>query len=228
MKIHDAFEQNSLEWLAARAGVVTASDFDQIMTPTFQSRTGEMPYSYLCLKLAEKWDGPQPQQYSIDMDFGKILEENAIPFYEGAFDEKINRVAFITNDDGKIGCSPDGLLGDEGGIEIKCPRMQTHVKYLLSGELPKDYACQVHGSMYVTGRPWWKFMSFHRKMPPLVLTVFRDEKIIAQIDSAVEHFVGMLDEKMKFLEEINGGPPKRKTPATQPQPQPEPDDVPIP
>jgi hypothetical protein len=214
MKIHTEFQQNSLEWLLARAGVVTASEFDSIMTPEFKPRTGETVKSYLALKLAEWWTGgPMPGFNTIDMEFGKIREDEAIPTYTLETGIAIQRVAFITTDDGKIGCSPDGLIGDDSGIEVKCPLPQTHVKYLLSGIVPKDYAAQVHGAMYVTGRSHWVFMSYSPRFPLLIIDVERDEEIQEKIGSALGDFLEMLAEAQERLIALNGGPPRRLEPS---------------
>lgn len=200
-------EQNSLEWLMARVGVPTASEFDNIMTPLFVPRKGETQETYLSRKLAEWWlGGPLPNFNSIDMEFGKIKEETAIPWYEFEFSETIQTVGFVTDDSGIIGCSPDGLIGEDGGIEIKCPLPQTHCKYLMSGEVPHQYLAQVHGSMFVTGRPWWKFLSFCPRFPSLVLTVFRDEDIQRAIGDTLSKFLERFDKAKNKLEEMNGGP----------------------
>ena len=209
MKIHTEFAQNSLEWLAARAGIVTASEFGNILTPKFEIRKGQMPETYLARKLAEKWVGPLPGFNSLDMEFGKILEAEAKPFYTLQFSEEIQSVALITSDDGKVGCSPDGLIGEDGGIEIKCPEPQNHVKYLMAGNLPDDYAAQVHGCMFVTGRKWWRFMSYRRNFPPFVTTIERDDGIQSAIADALEIFIPKLDAAYNRLCEMNGGPPKR-------------------
>ncbi len=205
MKIYTEFQQSSLEWLAARAGVVTASEFGEIITPLFKAREGKGVESYLCQKLAEQWMGPLPSFNTIDMEFGRIKEEQAIPFYEGVFDEKIQQVALITDDKGKYGCSPDGLIGDDGGIEIKCPRAENHLKYLRAKELPDEYALQVHGSLYVTGRKFWKFVSFHPRFPIFVTTVYRDEEKCELISEALGDFLEKLDEGLKELVKMNGG-----------------------
>ena len=218
MKIHTAFSQNSLEWLAARAGVCTASEFDELMTPKFKARDGKMVESYLSRKLAEKWMGPLPSFQTLDMEFGRIKEESAIPFYELEFSETVRQVALVTDDAGKIGCSPDGLIGEDGGIEIKCPRAETHVKYLLAGELPEEYALQVHGCLYVTGRKFWKFMSYHPKFPPFVTTIERDENVCSFIGETLAAFMPKLDAAYARLVEMNGGEPKRFT-VKQPEPQ---------
>lgn len=199
-------QQGSLEWLAARAGIPTASEFDNLVTPEFKIRTGEMPNTYLAQKIAEFWTGGAIAGYmSLDMEFGKILEEQAIPFYELTFDEEIQRVGLITTNDGKIGCSPDGLIGDNCGIEIKCPNADTHVKYLLSGEVPKQYLAQIHGGMFVTGRPLWRFMSYRRGFPPLIKAVERDEKIQATLKQSLDYFLERFDDAVQKLKTLNGG-----------------------
>lgn len=215
MKIVEV-QQNSLEWLLVRSGIPTASEFDNLLTPEFEIRRGEMPKTYLARKVAEAWSGgPLPGFNTLDMDFGKILEEEAVPFFEFTTGETVDRVGFVTTDDGSIGCSPDGLVGELGGLEVKCPESQTHVKYLLNGKLPKEYAAQVHGSMFVTGRSYWHFLSYRRNFPPLILTVHRDKEIQSKIAEALYAFLRQFRDAMSRLEEINGGPPKRKrsTPA---------------
>lgn len=228
MIIHDDFEQGSLQWLRARAGIPTASEFDQLLTPKFEIRTGEMPKTYLSKKLAEAWSGMPlvSEQNSFAMEQGVILEESAIPWYELEFGEQVRRVGFITTDDGRIGCSPDGLISD-GGIEIKCPQSHTHIGYLLAGDVPKDYLCQVHGSLFVAGAPFWKFVSYNRRLPPLVLTVFRDDDIQKRIAEALAGFLERFDASMKRLVEMNDGiRPERPKLAPLPKTEePEPEDV---
>lgn len=210
MKIHREYKQQSEAWMLARAGVATASEFDQLVTPKFELRKGQMPDSYLAAKLAERWlGGPLPGFTAFATEQGAILEEECIPWLEFEWSVPIDRVGFITTDDGRAGCSPDGLIGDIG-VEIKCPQPQNHVKYLLKNVVPDDYLLQVHGSMYVTGLKQWRFVSYRRLMPPLVLTVERDEAVIAVIDEAVTLFVDRLDRAYERLVELNGGEPSRK------------------
>jgi hypothetical protein len=219
MILHTEYEQHSAEWMIARSGIPTASEFDSLVTPDFKIRTGDMPKTYLAKKLAEAWQGGPLAGFNVfDMEQGQILEDEAKPWYELEFGEKIQSVGFVTTDDGRVGCSPDGLIGDDGGIEIKCPAAHTHIGYILKGELPKDYAAQVHGSMYVTGRPWWKFLSYRRHFPPLMLTIFRDEEIIEKIDEAVKEFLACFDSAMARLIEKNGGPPHRSSIPSTPKP----------
>lgn len=210
--------------MLARSGIPTASEFDALVTPDFKVRTGETPHAYLSKKLAEAWQGGPLLGFNVfDMEQGQILEDEAVPWYELEYGVTVERVGFVTTDDGRVGCSPDGLLANNQGIEIKCPRPETHVRYLLNGTLPKDYAAQVHGSMFVTGYESWKFLSYRRHFPPLLIVVERDEKIQQAIKTALDDFLAKFDAGMKRLTEINGGPPIRKPKAaTEPMPQPKP------
>lgn len=222
MKIHTGFVQGDPLWLLARAGLPTASEFDALVSPTWKIKEGKGPHTYLCEKLAEAWQGgPLPQPKVFAMEMGNILEDEAIPWLELEYGIKIDRPAFITTDDGRIGCSPDGIIsGTEIGVEVKAPQADTQVRYLLDGKLPDDYVMQVHGSMLVTGFKKWKFLSYRRKFSPMVLTIERDEEKIAVLQAALDLFLEQFDEGMKRLCEINGGPPRRLAPYTPKKDQP--------
>lgn len=212
MKIHPA-PQGSQEWMLARSGIPTASEFDQLVSPTFEIRKGEMPTTYLNRKIAEYWQGgPLPGFGSFDTEQGQILEQEALPFYELEHGVTIQRTGLILADDGLTGCSPDGLIGEEDGIESKCPAAHTHVGYLLRGELPKDYGPQVHGAMFVTGRPRWTFFSYRRHFPAFRLVVERDEKIQETLAEALALFLARLQTAKERMMELNGGPPLRTLP----------------
>lgn len=221
--------QQSVEWMQARAGIPTASEFDNLVSPTGEVRTGKMPETYLYMKLAEWWvGGPIASLNVFDVEQGRILEEEAIPGYELEFKESINRVGLVTTDDGLVGCSPDGLLGEDSGIEIKCPALHTHIGYLMKGKLPPEYVHQVQGSMYVTGRKQWTFVSYRRKLPWLHLTITPDDKYQKALGDALDLFLVNLGKAKARLIEINGGPPKRFSAApkaTQPAFQSDPNDI---
>lgn len=206
MKIHPG-KQGTYEWLQARAGIPTASEFDQLVTPRYQIKKGQGPKSFLEKKVAEYWQGgPLPSWQGMDMEIGQILEERAKPWFELMTGEPITNVGLVTTDDGRVGCSPDGLIGEDGGIEIKCPARHTHVGYLLDGVLPEEYELQVHGSLYVTGRKYWNFLSYDSKFPKLLLRVERDGRKCSIIHDAMQGFLMAFDAAVKRMEEINGGP----------------------
>lgn len=208
MKTHDC-KQSSKEWHALRLGRPTASEFDALVTPEFKVRTGQMPRTYLYEKLCERLLGYSPKAdfTSFDMGQGVILESEARPYYEFTYDVKVATPGFCTTDDGQIGCSPDGLIGEDGGIEIKCPQPAMHLRYLLEGTVPKEYLAQIHGSMLVTGRPWWIFMSYSRQFPALVLRVERDNTIQATLHNALDDFLEEFDTKLARVTALRGDNP---------------------
>lgn len=194
MKIHDV-SQRTLDWAMLHVGIPTASGLHNLLTPEFEIRKGEMFRSYMYLKLAEYWRGePVLELSTFSIEQGEIVETEAKPFYALETNQKVSEVGFITTDDGTFGCSPDGLIGADNGLEIKCPSAQVHVKYLVSGELPKEYAAQVHGSMFVTGFPRWTFLSYRRNFPPLILEVKRDNTIMEKIGEALREFRFQFDQ----------------------------------
>ena len=211
MKIIDC-KQGSDEWLQARLGIVTASELDSIISPTWKMRESDGVKTYLARKLAERWRGaPLASYHGGSMEQGSIREDEAVSFYE--FDQNVTarRVGFITTDDGTMGCSPDGLL-DDSGLEIKCPEPHTHVRWLLDGKLPAEHRAQVYGGMLVTGLQRWVFMSYCRGFPPLVLTIESDPAILDAIRTAHAAFMRQFDEAWASIEKMNGGPPTRLVP----------------
>lgn len=202
MKIHNV-EQGSGPWLALRLSLPTASEFDQLITPMWKIKTGEAPKSYLYQKICEKFMGAFADGgSSFAMGQGSIMEHEALPWFSFAHEMNVQRVGFCTTDDGRIGCSPDGLIGEDGGIEIKCPSPQTHLRYWVEGVLPKEHAAQVHGSMYVTGRKWWYFLSYSRQFPALLVRIERDEEIQSKINEALSTFISEYDELYSRLKKI--------------------------
>ncbi len=205
MKIHDC-EQMTLEWIRLHFGIPTAACLDQFLTPEFELRKGEMPKTLVYKKVAEKIQN-RPlidlDKSSFMMEQGMIIEEEARPWYALEYDKKIRQVGFITSDDGRVGCSPDGLIeGEECGLEIKSPAAHTHVKYLVNGMLPKEYAAQVFGSMFVTGFKKWIFVSYRRGFPALVLEINRDEVFMTKIKNAVDSFHRDFDYAMQRISNI--------------------------
>ena len=215
MKIHDC-EQGTLEWTKLHFGIPTASGLDNLLTPEFELRKGELPKTYVYKKVAEKLQG-RPlidlNASSFMLEQGMIIEEEARPWYALEYDKKVKQVGFITTDDGRFGCSPDGLIASTStsptlpcdydcGLEIKSPAAHTHVKYLVNGALPKEYACQVMGSMFVTGFKKWIFVSYRRGFPALVLEIYRDEKAMSAIASAIDSFHSDFDRAMERISNI--------------------------
>jgi len=208
MKIHEV-EQGTEEWLALRCGIPTASEFRNLVTPKWKVRTGAGVDTYLARKLAERWRGSPLTSWSGgSMEQGSLLEGEAVPYFEIETGQSVERVGFVTTDDGRWGCSPDGLLsGGGGGIEIKCPEPHTQVKYLLAGVCPEEYVAQVQGSMLVTESATWTFFSYCRGFPDLILVIERDEDAMEALADALEEFSERLDNGYGMLMDLFGRQP---------------------
>lgn len=105
------------------------------------------------------------------MQHGVDTEPEARKWLKMRLGQDIPRVGFCVSDCGRWGCSPDGLIGEDGGAEIKCVQLTTQIRYLLEGELPPEYAAQVHGSLIVTGRKYWKFLSYNPTLDSLGMII---------------------------------------------------------
>ncbi len=185
--------QGSDEWIEARLGIPTSSQFHRIITP----KTGKLSSQadgYAHELLAEELLGhPIDESASDFMARGTALEKSAVEFYEFQRDMNTQRVGVILRDDGLTGCSPDRLVGDDGGLEIKCPSAKVHVSYML-GQDADTYKCQVQGALWITGRAWWDWLSYNPELPPVLIRFERDEEFIAKLAAAVDQFIEYLYE----------------------------------
>jgi len=184
-----------------------------------------MPQSYLSSKLAEAWlQAPLDGFTSWSMDQGSILESEARPWLSLELGLDVTPIGLCIHDNERCAASPDGIIGNNAGAEIKCCEPKQHVSYLLANKVPDQYLAQVHFSMFVTGFKQWKFVSYRRYFPNLVLTVERDEEIQSKIAEAVDLFLVKFDAAMKRMEELNGSPRPKRRPLT-PMPPREPEFV---
>jgi predicted phage-related endonuclease len=200
--------QGSPDWFRVRRGVITASEVDAIVTPDFKPRTGEGVKTFICQKVAERLmrieEGESRSAPSWAADQGQILETLAIPWFEFETGIKVERVGFCLSDDGRIGCSPDGLIGEDSGIETKCPQPKAQVRYLIDGAVPKEYLAQVHMSLLVTGRETWRFVAYSQDLPRMIVKVDRDESILDKLRDAVYAVVARIDDECAKVDAMNG------------------------
>lgn len=188
MIVHD-FKQYSTEWWAARRGMPTSSEASRIITPKKAELSGQVD-AYACDLIAEKFDayyGQHEDYVSSAMRNGTLMEPESRRFYEFQRDLEVKQVGFITTDDKRFGCSPDSLVGDDGGLELKNPTAATHVRYLIDGGLPAQYKPQVHWCLVVTGRKWWDFCSYSSGLPPVLVRVEPDD-YTEKLRGCMEHF----------------------------------------
>jgi len=198
MKVLD-FPQGSAEWLASRAGRVTASRISDVLAKV---KTGEAAArrDYRAQIVAEILTGkPQDEGYVNDaMKHGTENEPFARSAYEVSRGILVDQVGLVLHPEiDRAAASPDGLADKDGLLEIKCPKTATHLEYLLAGEVPSKYRPQMLWQMACTGRAWCDFVSFDPRLPQdlqlFVVRLQRDDKAIQEMEKEVR----------KFLEEVD-------------------------
>jgi hypothetical protein len=191
-------EQGTIGWLLARAGIPTASEFHTVMAVGKQGGKSLTRTAYLNKLAGEILTGEPMTSYSNgDMERGKLMEDEARDLY--AFQNALEpqRVGFVRN--GEKGASPDSLIGDKGGLEIKSAAAHIQVARLLDGGLPSEHKAQVQGNLWVCEREWWDFCSYCPKLPLLQVRVYRDETYIAKIANEVDLFNIELQQTVEFI-----------------------------
>ena len=193
MKIHKKLEQRSPEWYKLRAGKLTCSALGNILTPA-KLAISKSIVEYAYEKAAEIITGEiEPMTENWQMKRGVELEPEAVRCYEEHKGVTVERVGFIEGHY-HIGYSPDGLVGDDGLIEIKCPSPKVHFKTLLDGKIDGKYMLQMQGGMLASGRQWCDFISYSEGLALAVIRVERDEVICDAIKKASEEFFNRVNE----------------------------------
>ena len=182
--------QGTDAWLAARCGLLTASEMKLILTPTLKAASNDKERGHLYELLAQRiTQHVEPHYISDDMLRGMEDELTARDLYSEKY-APATQCGFVTNDRWgvTIGCSPDGLVGDDGMIEIKSRRQKYQIETIVSGEMPADYLMQVQTALLVTERAWCDFVTYSGGLPMLTLRVFPDPKVHDAIISAAQAF----------------------------------------
>jgi hypothetical protein len=185
--------QNTPEWENARIGIPTASGFAHIITAA--GKPGGQAEKYRNQLLAEWW-----YQTPFDwtgssgfMERGKDLEREARAYYQFQHRVKVQLGGFCYRDDRMAGCSPDGLIGEARGLEIKCPSLPVHIGYLLNPRaLAADYHVQVQGSLNITGLPEWDLLAYHQDLPPVEIRVLPNLQFQIALKRQLDRFISDL------------------------------------
>ena len=181
-------EQNSPEWQTARMGIPTASEFKSILA----KGQGKTRRTYMMKLLGERLTGKPMESYTNHhMDRGHDMEAEARRDYMFVMGEDAAPVGFIRN--GKMGCSPDSLVGDRGLLEVKTKAPHLQAEVLIAGKLPTEHKAQVQGQIWVAERDWCDFVSYWPGMPPFIIRVERDEKYIEVLSEEVARFSDELE-----------------------------------
>ena len=195
MQIFD-FEQRSEDWFKIRSGVPSASEFSNIVQSDGSPSKSRTKYLY---KLVGEKLGALPEESYTNkaIENGILREADAREMYSRDV-KPVVQVGFCIHDEG-YGCSPDGLVEEDGVIEIKCPILSTHIEYLIKQKLPTDYVQQVQGQLLVTGRKYNDFISYYPGLKPLVVRCYRDEVFISRLRLELLKFITELNELTEKL-----------------------------
>lgn len=197
----DIIEQRSPEWFALHVGKPSAGSMNKIITST--GKASSQRHEYLHRLAGERVLGTVEQNglNTVWTRRGTELEPEARSVYAMENEVEVEEVGFITDDQGRYGCSPDGLILPNKGLEIKCPSLSVFVGYVLGGKLPTEYKVQVQASLFITGFEQWDFFAYYPDMKPFQLTVEPDLKFHEILREELERFCDDLDRVEKELRE---------------------------
>jgi hypothetical protein len=210
-------EQGTAEWFDARAAIPTASEAKRVVTPsTLQYAAGAATYA---AELLVEWAlgyAVTDTGQSAWMTRGTEMEQAARDWYAYIQDVEVERVGFTLTDDGTFGYSPDGLVGEDGAVELKVPAAHTHIRYMLNPKLlVAEYRHQVQSGLYVTGRQWCDLASYNPDLPKVLERVERDEKYILALHKHLRTFTNDLNKAKRELVRLGFTP----RPGTEPPPE---------
>jgi len=180
--------QNTPEWFEARRGIVTASRFADVLA----KGQGITRRKYMLTLAGEAITGECAESFSnAHTERGHIMESEARDMYAFTNDVEPLSVGFMRR--GRVGASPDSLVGDDGLLEIKTKLPHLQLDVLDKGKLPSEHVAQVQGQLWISGRAWCDFVSYWPRLPLFCIRVERDEAYMASLQQAVDDFIGELD-----------------------------------
>lgn len=202
-------EQQTEEWFSQRLGKVTASRVADIIAKT-KSGYSTSRANYMAELICERLTGSRGDSYmNAAMAWGTATEPQARSAYEAATGQLVETVGFVPHPTIlEAGASPDGLVGDDGLVEIKCPNTSTHIDTLLGKSVPSKYITQIQWQLACSGRKWCDFVSYDPRMPEnmqmFLFRVPRNDETIAELVKEVVQFLSELDGKITNLQREYG------------------------
>jgi putative phage-type endonuclease len=196
--------QGSEGWFQQRLGLVTASRLSDVMAKT-KTGYGASRANYMAELICERLTGTRQNGFtSAAMEWGTATEPQARAAYEFYHDVTVDEAGFVQHPEiAESGASPDGFVGEDGLLEIKCCNTSTHIDILLSGSVPAKYLPQMYWQMACTGRQWCDFVSYDPRLPENLRyfrrRVERDDSAIADMEAEVRKFLAELDDKLEKL-----------------------------
>lgn len=187
---HPNLIQGEQEWMDIRRGRICASEMSKVLTPTLKIADNADTRSHVYELAAQRITGyTEPTYFGDEMLLGTLNEPLARQLYHDNFNP-VTECGFITNDDHgfTIGYSPDGLVGDDGLIEIKSRRQKFQVQSIVEGIVPKEHILQIQTGLLVTGRKWCDYVSYHGGMPLMPIRMYPSEFVHEAIIEACGAF----------------------------------------
>ena len=204
-------EQNSPEWVEARLGLPTASQFSTVLAKGKGGGPSKTRRTYLYKLAGERITGQPAENFrNAHMDRGHAMEPEARELYEFAEGVTVERVGFIKNHG--AGASPDSLVGDHGLLEIKTAMPHILIEYRLAGRVPSEHVAQVQGQLWVTERSWCDLLIYWPRLDPFQARIERDDSYIeGTLRPGVLRFIDELDE---LVARLSGGAAPEIAPAS--------------
>ena len=187
LTVYETLEQGTEEWLEARRGLVTASTMNRLVTPTLKTADNDTSRALLNTLACERITGHvEPHFETFDMARGHNEEPFAREEYAAHQGVEVAQIGFMTREvnGARLGYSPDGLVGDDGLIEIKCPQPKEHLRTILAGKPPTHYQAQLQVGLFVSGREWIDYVSYVQGMRLWVQRVTPDRAWFTAIEAA--------------------------------------------
>ena len=194
-------DQGTAAWFTARCGKPTASGFKALVTPLGAARKGAAPRAYALKLAAERLTGKAADTYQTEaMLRGNMLESEARNWYAFARGAEVARVGFIESDCGRWGCSPDALVGPDGGLEVKCYEAQHHIEACLD-PAADEAIIQIQACLWVTGCAWWDFLMYSDApgLPKVVRRIEPDATFAATFAEVLPRFCAEVDGIVKSV-----------------------------
>ena len=203
----EMMDQGTEEWFTIRIGKVTASRVADVIAKTKTGYSASRD-NYMAQLVCERLTGQKGESFTnAAMQHGTETEPLARAAYEALKDVLVDEVGFVPHPTIEMaGASPDGMVGEDGLIEIKCPNTATHIDTLLSQTVPGKYNTQMQFQMACTGRKWCDFVSFDNRLPEelqlFVKRVPRDDTYIKLMEAEIVQFIAELDDKINKLMKV--------------------------
>ena len=194
MKIYNMKQQTD-EWFEIRLGKFTASNFSSLFsnksTLKYQSVINDVVY--------ERLTGLRQESFSNQwMERGNELESEARQSYEMLKFQKVKEIGFVELNN-RIGCSPDGFVGDNGMIEIKCPKASTLISLHSSEKIKKDHYWQIQGQMWICKKQWCDYYVYHPELPAYIKRLERNDDDIKRLENEINEAIELVKTRIKKI-----------------------------